>query len=82
MLLLILPFISEDWKLWMGDGVTAMLTQDSSFWVFAGMWPYSWAWYYPVLGRIPVLYPIALVLMIILYWRAMKAGRLKNLGFL
>jgi hypothetical protein len=72
-LLLALPFISRDWKLWLGDGVTAMFTQDASFWVFARTWPSSWAWYYPVLDGVPVLYPIAVLMMIVLYWRAIRA---------
>jgi hypothetical protein len=72
LLLLALPFISRDWKLWLGDGVTAMLTQDASFWVFAQTWPWSWAWYYPVLDRVPLLYPIALFTMIVVYWKAAR----------
>jgi hypothetical protein len=66
-LLLTLPFVNSNLWIWFADGLLAQATQDSSFWLFKGQLPYSWAWYYPVWHHIPLDDVIASIVIVILY---------------
>jgi hypothetical protein len=75
--LLILPFINLNYWIWVADGVLATIVQDVLFWVIdfffgKGELPRSWAWYYPVLGHVPLLYIPAVPLIVYLYWKGAK----------
>jgi hypothetical protein len=66
-LLLAMPFINSDLRLWLADGVLATLAQDSSFWVYAKELPVQWSWYYPVADHVPLLYLPAIPVILFLY---------------
>jgi hypothetical protein len=71
-LMLSLPFISRNLWLWLGDAVLCMFVQDVTYWLYIGEKPWQWAWYYPVVDSFPLLYPIAVIVVILAYWRASK----------
>jgi len=74
--LLILPFINLNYWVWAADGILATIVQDVLFWILdyfgTGELPRSWAWYYPVLGHVPLLYIPAIPLIIYLYWKGAR----------
>jgi len=71
-LMLSLPFISRNLWLWLGDAVLCMFVQDMTYWVYIGEKPYQWAWYYPVVDGLPLLYVPAVIIVIVAYWRAYR----------
>jgi len=41
-----------------------------TYWVYINQKPYQWAWYYPVVDGLPLLYPIAIIIVIVAYWKS------------
>jgi hypothetical protein len=71
-LLLTLPFVNSNLWIWAADGLLAQAVQDSSFWVFARKLPFQWAWYYPVVGHVPIDDVVAAVLIVFFYLKGRK----------
>jgi len=70
--MLTFPFISKNIYLWIGDAVLCMFIQDVTYWAYLHEIPGQWAWYYPVVDSFPLLYPIAVVIVVLAYWRAFQ----------
>lgn len=72
--MLVFPFISRNIYLWIGDAVLCMFIQDLTYWLYIGQKPVQWAWYYPVIDHFPLLYPIAIIIVVFCYYKAYREG--------
>jgi hypothetical protein len=47
-----------------------MFIQDVTYWVYIGKEPVQWSWYYPVVDSFPLLYPVAVIIVILAYMKS------------
>jgi len=59
--------ISVNYRVWFANFMLSMAFEDVSYWLIKDQLPFSYAWYYPVVGHIPIVDIVEGVLAVIFY---------------
>ena len=67
--------ISVNYRVWFANFMLSMAFEDVSYWLMKDQLPFSYAWYYPVVGHIPIVDIVEGVIAVIFYKKWGVSGR-------